>query len=113
MLSAMGALKDLWQSERGLVAIALIAATTVLTFMGYITSTQWLEYTKWIFVTYAAAKTVTGAVAIATNGPEETTTPVTDTERAARQARLDRTVEAAEKLFALASPPAPTPPKAS
>jgi hypothetical protein len=74
MLAVMGALKDLWQSERGLVAIALIAATTVLTVTGYITSTQWLEYTKWVFVTYVAAKTVTGAVAIATNPTASTTT---------------------------------------
>lgn len=62
----MGAIKDLWQSERGLVGIALIAAATVLCGLATITPDQWLEYTKWIFVTYAAAKTITGSVAIAT-----------------------------------------------
>lgn len=75
MLAPMGALKDLWQSERGLVAIALIAATTVMTFTGRMTVEQWLEYTKWIFAMYAAAKTVTGAVAMATAAPGDTTAP--------------------------------------
>lgn len=59
----MGALLDLWKSERGLVAVALIAAATVMSGLGIITVEQWLDYTKWLFVTYAAAKTVTGAVA--------------------------------------------------
>lgn len=61
----MGALLDLWKSERGLVAVALIAAATVMSGLGIITVDQWLDYTKWLFVTYAAAKTVTGAVAAA------------------------------------------------
>lgn len=56
----MGAIADLWKSERGLVAITLIVATTVLCAISVITAAQWLDYTKWIFVTYAAAKTVTG-----------------------------------------------------
>ncbi len=59
----MGAIADLWKSERGLVAIALIAAVTVLCATGAVTVQQWLDYTKWIFVTYAAAKTVSGAAA--------------------------------------------------
>lgn len=62
----MGAITDLWQSERGLVAIALTVACSVLCALSVITPEQWLDYTKWVFVTYAAAKTVTGAVAIAT-----------------------------------------------
>jgi hypothetical protein len=65
----MGAIADLWRSERGLVAIALIAAVTVLCGIGSVTVEQWLDYTKWIFVTYAAAKTVTGAAAIAKSDP--------------------------------------------
>lgn len=60
----MGALADLWKSERGLVAIALIAAVTVLCVTSAVTVEQWLDYTKWIFVTYAAAKTVSGAAAV-------------------------------------------------
>lgn len=66
----MGALLDLWKSERGLVAVALIAAATVMSSLGIITVDQWLDYTKWLFVTYAAAKTVTGAVATATAQPK-------------------------------------------
>lgn len=73
----MGALKDLWQSERGLVAIALIIACTVLCALGIITAQQWMEYSKFIFVTYAAAKTVTGAVAIATTGAVAKAGPAT------------------------------------
>lgn len=60
----MGALKDLWGSERGLVAIALIGAATVLAAMSVITADQWLDYSKWIFVTYVAGKTVTSAAGI-------------------------------------------------
>lgn len=67
----MGALLDLWKSERGLVAVALIAAATVMTGMGIITVDQWLDYTKWLFVTYAAAKTVTGAVGLASSQPKQ------------------------------------------
>lgn len=70
----MGALKDLWQSERGLVAIAIIAATTVLFALGKLTEAMWLEQTKWVFVTYAAAKTITSSVAIA-KGPPATDPP--------------------------------------
>jgi hypothetical protein len=65
----MGALIDLWKSERGLVAIALIAACTVLTTIGTITVDQWLEYTRFVFVTYAAAKTVTSTAAILKPAP--------------------------------------------
>jgi len=70
-MSYMGALKDLWKSERGLIMVALIAAVTVLCGLGYVTEAQWLDYTKWIFVTYVAGKTVTGGIALATttDGP--------------------------------------------
>jgi hypothetical protein len=66
----MGAILDLWKSERGIVAVALIAAATMLCGLGVIAVDQWLDYTKWIFVTYAAAKTVTGAVGIASAQPK-------------------------------------------
>ena len=67
---AMGAILDLWKSERGLIAVALIAAATTLCGLSVITVDQWLDYTKWIFVTYATAKTITGAVGIATSQPK-------------------------------------------
>jgi hypothetical protein len=66
----MGAILDLWKSERGLVAVALIAAATALCGFGVVPVEQWLDYTKWIFVTYAAAKTVTGSVAMASAQPK-------------------------------------------
>lgn len=69
----MGALTDLWKSERGLVAIALIAACTVLTFTGRLTVEQWTSYTTWIFGLYAAAKTVTGTVGIIKSTPTQGT----------------------------------------
>ncbi len=54
----------MWQSERGLVAIVLIVACTVMAGLSRLTIDQWLDYTKWIFLTYAAAKTVTGTATI-------------------------------------------------
>lgn len=68
----MGAIKDLWQSERGLVAVLLIVACTVLAAVGKITVDGWTEYTKWIFVAYAAAKTVTGTAAVLKSQPVAT-----------------------------------------
>jgi len=59
----MGAIADLWKSERGLVAVTVLCVT------GMLTVEQWLDYTKWIFVTYAAAKTVTGSVELVTKAP--------------------------------------------
>lgn len=80
----MGALKDLWYSERGLLGLVLILAVTVLCALGRITETQWLDYTWKIFLTYASAKTVSGAVDTATKNlagksgdpPAGGTTPV-------------------------------------
>lgn len=64
----MGAIADLWKSERGLIAVILIVSCTVLAAMATITADQWIEYTKWIFITYAAAKTVTGVTQIVKGG---------------------------------------------
>lgn len=64
----MGAIKDLWASERGLIAVLLIVGATVLAALKVMTVDQWLDYTRWIFITYAAAKTVTGAFQIAKGG---------------------------------------------
>jgi hypothetical protein len=77
-MAVMGALKDLWQSERGLVAVALIIATTALYGTGHLSVEQWTDMTKWIFVTYVAAKTVTGAVAMATKPSSPAPPPVDD-----------------------------------
>lgn len=60
----MGALSDLWKSERGLVACVLIACVTVLAALSKITYDQWLDQTKTIFYVYVGSKTVTGSVAL-------------------------------------------------
>jgi uncharacterized transporter YbjL len=60
----MGALTDLWKSERGLLAVLIIIAATVLTAVGQMTIDMWKEITLWIFGLYAGSKTVTGAVAM-------------------------------------------------
>lgn len=60
----MGAIADLWKSERGLVAVVLILAMSTLTALGNFSGAQWLDYTKWIATVYIGSKTVTGAVAM-------------------------------------------------
>lgn len=60
----MGALSDLWKSERGLVGLAIILATTVLFALGRISSEQWTTIIQWTFATYVAGKSVTSAIGI-------------------------------------------------
>ena len=76
----MGALTDLWKSERGLVAVLLIVAATVLAAMGKMTFAEWREYTLYIFGTYAVTKTITGTMQIwkDTKTPEVTATATPD-----------------------------------
>ncbi len=64
----MGAITDLWKSERGLIAVALIIAATVLTGLHVIPADQWLDYTKVLFIAYVAGKTISGSVGLATDG---------------------------------------------
>lgn len=64
----MGAITDLWKSERGLIAILLIIGATVLAGMAILAPEQWLDYTKWIFVTYVVGKTATGVTQIIKGG---------------------------------------------
>jgi hypothetical protein len=65
----MGAIKDLLNSERGIVALTLIIAVTVLCALEKVTTQQWIDFSTWIFVTYAAAKTITGAIVAAKATP--------------------------------------------
>ena len=60
----MGAITDLWKSERGLLAVLIIVAATILAAIGDMTVSEWQTFVTGIFITYAAGKTVTGAVAI-------------------------------------------------
>lgn len=60
----MGALSDLWKSERGLVGFAIIAAATVLFALGRLSSEQWTSIVQWTFASYVAGKSITGAIAL-------------------------------------------------
>jgi hypothetical protein len=57
-------IKDLWGSERGILALAIIVAATVLVAMGKMPVSDWETFVMGIFIAYAAGKTVTGAVQI-------------------------------------------------
>lgn len=74
------AVTDLWKSERGIIAVSLIIAATVLTALSVLTPErweQWSTFVKWIFVTYTAGKTVTTAASIFKGGDEDVADPVT------------------------------------
>lgn len=60
----MGALTDLWKSERGLLAVLIIVAATTLAALERMPVADWQTFVTGIFITYAAGKTVTGAVQI-------------------------------------------------
>jgi uncharacterized membrane protein YadS len=65
----MGAIKDLFASERGLFAIVLVIAATVLAALSLMTVTQWQDFSMTIFGIFVGGKTVTTSVAlIATKG---------------------------------------------
>jgi hypothetical protein len=65
----MGALTDLWKSERGLLAVLIIAAASVLAGMNRMPVADWQTFVTGIFITYAAGKTVTGAVELMKGAP--------------------------------------------
>jgi hypothetical protein len=71
----MGALTDLWKSERGLLAVLLVASAGILAGLGHMTIPEWTEFAKWIFITYTAGKTVTGAFQIAKGGTADPERP--------------------------------------
>lgn len=75
MLLRMGALKDLWRSERGLVTVALIVCATVLCCLMMLTSQQWVDFIKWVFVVYVTGKTVTGTVGLVKAGTAQPVIP--------------------------------------
>ena len=71
----MGAIADYWKSERGLVAVSLIIAATVLTALGHMTVDGWKEFSVLIFGIYAGSKTITGAIQIAKGSPAPAADP--------------------------------------
>lgn len=56
----MGALLNLWNSEKGLVGVLLLIGATVLTAIGKMTVHEWTEYTLVVFGIYVGGKTVQG-----------------------------------------------------
>lgn len=74
-VSPLGAIGDIWKSERGLLAVLLVATAAILAGLGNMTSTEWTDFSKWIFITYAAGKTVTGAFSIAKGGTADPERP--------------------------------------
>jgi hypothetical protein len=72
----MGAIKDLFASERGFFALILVIAATVLTGLSQMTVDQWRDFSMTIFGIYVGGKTITGAVGIFKGTPASTpTTP--------------------------------------
>lgn len=59
---SIAGLTDLLESERGIICVLLITASTILVIVGKLSAEDWLTYTKWIAVTLIASKTVTGTV---------------------------------------------------
>jgi hypothetical protein len=57
----MNALKDLCASERGLLAVALIIAATVLAALGHMSVEDWRSFAVWIFGIYVGGKSLTSA----------------------------------------------------
>lgn len=69
----MGAIKDLWNSEKGLIAILLIIGATVLTALDKLAIDGWTDYTMWIAGLYFGAKTLTSGVAMIATGKDQPT----------------------------------------
>lgn len=71
----LGALKNLWNSEKAVTGGLLVIAATVLTALGHMSIADWREYTVWIFGLYVGGKTVQGAAtAIAGRAPAPSST---------------------------------------
>ncbi len=69
---------DIWKSERGFLALAIVVAATVLTAMGTMTVTVWQETILGVYGFYAVSKGATGVAAIIKGGtaePVETSAP--------------------------------------
>lgn len=68
----MGAIADLWKSERGLAfVIALTIATVAWIGLGKMTTDQWADYTKWLIGIYVVGKSATSLVETIVRGKTE------------------------------------------
>ena len=62
-------LKNLFSSEKGLLAVLCLVAITVLAALGKMTVPEWRDTMLWIVGIYTGGKTVTGAVTAMTGRP--------------------------------------------
>lgn len=76
----MGALANFWNSERGLFAIVLVIAATVMACIGVIDFEAWERIVKWISGFYIGGKTLTGAIVALKNGSTTDPEPGAKTE---------------------------------
>ena len=97
----MGAITDLWKSERGLLAVLIIVAASVLAGLDKMTVADWQTFVMGIFIAYAAGKTVTGAVQLMTTPRAE--------DHAAEALVLERLAAAVKAVVDTEQPPAPAP----
>lgn len=58
----MGALADIWKSERGLLCLVILLTATVLAGIGRMTTDQWISMVQWVFGIYAGSKAITTSV---------------------------------------------------
>lgn len=65
----MGAITDLFNSERGLLAVIIIIAATALCLANKLAVADWSTFTQFIFAAYVGGKTITGVAQIIKNPP--------------------------------------------
>ena len=94
----MGAITDLWKSERGLLAVLIIVAASVFVGLDKMTVADWQTFAMGIFIAYAAGKTVTGAVQLLTTPRAE--------DHAADALVLERLAAAVKAVVDTEQPPA-------
>lgn len=58
----MGAITDLWKSERGLLCVLVILAASAFVLAGKMAIGDWETFVMVVFGTYVGGKTVTSAV---------------------------------------------------
>jgi hypothetical protein len=75
----MQALSDLFKSVRGLFALLLVAAATVLCAVGKLSVSDWREMALYVFGIYVGGKTISGTAAAIVGGKRDAAALVTPT----------------------------------
>lgn len=60
-------------SKKALIVLALMATATIFVLLDRMTSSDWATYTKWLFVAFAGAHTVSDASSMFANRSTTTT----------------------------------------